>query len=98
MLAGIDSDHCPIIADIRISLRADYKKEEQKPNTRNALKSNRTNLTNHYKQTNQNTSTTNRSRNGLKNAAEEHMTKKTPTSNPLNVQKIQKTFSTQNAQ
>ena len=31
MFAGIDSDNCLIIADIRISLKADYKKRRAKP-------------------------------------------------------------------
>ena len=31
MFAGIESDHCPIVADIRISLKADYNKKTAKP-------------------------------------------------------------------
>ena len=42
MLAGLDTDHFPLIADIRAQLKADYKKNNKDLNTKDAHKNNKT--------------------------------------------------------
>ena len=98
MFASIDSDHFPIIADIRIAFKADYKKRRAKPKCHRCSQQQQDQF-NQSLQTTQHEPTDNNSiTEWIRNASQASMTKKTPTSNPfVFVQKILKTNLTLNA-